>query len=544
VDGGNSRVVATFGVPTRLTRALVAAGALALGFAVAQAQSLEDIVEEQIGSEIEADIVEAVEQALEDELEEQIQQAIDEALEQQLESAVSEVLEQQIESGVTSALEQQLESGVADAIEQQLEAGVIGALEQQVGVAVEEAIEALLDVELVGELAEVIDQGVGELTGEGGDQAQADGRFVAELDIDGNTIEREIWVLLVPAEQIDRLQGWGFTIRSRDLLESLNAELVTVVAPADRTLAEAALELALDAPGTVVDLNHVYRVDTTSEADGPSATALSPATDEIEPGRDASGVTPAGSPRTLGVGIIDSAVDSTHEALRDALILARDFVRVDASRPVAHGTAIASLLVGRSSTLAGHVADGRLYAASVFFEDGGGEPAALTTGLVAALAWMVEQRVPVVNMSLSGPPNRALEAAVARAVERGTVVVAAVGNNGPAGRPLYPAAYETVVGVTAVDARQRVYRHAGRGPHVMFAAPGVRIRVARAGGGYGNESGTSIAAPHVAAVIARALNASAESPDAVLTRLRTTARRLGAGERDPVYGYGLIAALE
>jgi hypothetical protein len=526
----------------RLARALVAAGALVGVLGVTQAQSLEDIVEEQIGSEIEAEIIEAVEQALENELEAQIQQAIDEALEQQLESAVSEAIEQQIESGVTSALEQQLESGVADAIEQQLEADVIGALEQQVGVAVEEAVEALLDIELVGELAEVIDQGVGELNAEGGDQAQAEGSFVADLDIDGNTIEREIWVLLVPADQIDRLQGWGFTIRSRDLLESLNAELLTVVAPADRTLAEAALELALDAPGTVVDLNHVYRADT--EADGQSATDRPPADDAIESGRDNSADTPAASPQALAVGIIDSAVDSTHEALRGALILARDFVRVDASRPAAHGTAIASLLVGRSSALAGVLADGRLYAASVFFEDRSGEPAALITGLVEALAWMVEQRVPVVNMSLSGPPNRALEAAIARAVERGTVVIAAVGNNGPAGRPLYPAAYDSVVGVTAVDARQRVYRHAGRGPHVMFAAPGVRVRVARAGGGYGNESGTSIAAPHVAAIIARALNASAESPDAVLTRLTATARRLGAGDRDPVYGYGLITPFE
>jgi minor extracellular protease Epr len=148
-------------------------------------------------------------------------------------------------------------------------------------------------------------------------------------------------------------------------------------------------------------------------------------------------------------------------------------------------------------------------------------------------------------MSLAGPPNRVLEAAIAAAVEHGTLVVAAVGNNGPAAEPLYPAAYASVVGVTAVDSGNRIYRYANHGRHVMFAAPGVRIRVADSDGGYANESGTSMAAPYAAAVIARAAARSdAPSPVGVVTALQATALDLGAKDFDDVFGYGLIANVE
>ena len=84
------------------------------------------------------------------------------------------------------------------------------------------------------------------------------------------------------------------------------------------------------------------------------------------------------------------------------------------------------------------------------------------------------------------------------------IVVAAVGNDGPSARPLYPAAFEPVVAVTAVDRRKNIYRWANQGPQVDFAAWGVSTPVALAKGGYGEESGTSFAAPIVAAAIARA----------------------------------------
>jgi subtilisin family serine protease len=142
--------------------------------------------------------------------------------------------------------------------------------------------------------------------------------------------------------------------------------------------------------------------------------------------------------------------------------------------------------------------------------------------LARALGWLATQNTPVINVSLVGPRNRVVEAVVARTIARGVIIVAAVGNDGPAAAPLYPASYPGVIGVTGVDARQRVLIEAGRGAQVDFAALGV----------HGSARGTSYAAPIVAARLAMS-NFNA---------VRTEARDLGARGRDDIYGYGLISA--
>src|SRR5690606_24231225 len=133
--------------------------------------------------------------------------------------------------------------------------------------------------------------------------------------------------------------------------------------------------------------------------------------------------------------IIDSEVALDHEALALADIVQQDFVPFAAARPTGHGTAIASILVGDSEARPGVLAGGRLHAASVFFEDERGNEIATAASLVDALDWLGASGVGVVNMSLTGPPNRVLETAIEAATKRGAVIVAAVGNNGPSGEP-------------------------------------------------------------------------------------------------------------
>jgi subtilisin family serine protease len=134
-----------------------------------------------------------------------------------------------------------------------------------------------------------------------------------------------------------------------------------------------------------------------------------------------------------------------------------------------------------------------------------------------------------------GPRNRVIEALVAQLAARGFIIVAAVGNDGPAARPLYPAAYPGVIGVTAVDARGRVLVEAGRGPQVDFAALGV------VGSGRNMLRGTSYAAPIVAGALAQRLREpDAQFANVVLDAVRASARDLGARGRDNIYGDGLI----
>ncbi len=154
---------------------------------------------------------------------------------------------------------------------------------------------------------------------------------------------------------------------------------------------------------------------------------------------------------------------------------------------------------------------------------------------------MAQKHVAVINISLVGPSNEPLRAAVATLVGRGYLIVAAVGNDGPAAKPLYPASFPGVVGVTAVDRRNRVLMEAGRGPQVAFAAPGADIAAAVPKGAYAEVRGTSFAAPIVAGLLARQLSrpdlAEAKAAVAALT---ASASPLGAPAPNPVYGAGLV----
>jgi subtilisin family serine protease len=119
------------------------------------------------------------------------------------------------------------------------------------------------------------------------------------------------------------------------------------------------------------------------------------------------------------------------------------------------------------------------------------------------MGWLAERRARVVNISLVGPPNPLLAAAVKALQARGIILVAAVGNDGPAAPPQYPASYPGVVAVTGVDARGKPLIEAGKPLHLDFAAPGADIVGAVPGGKWERLRGTSFAAPFVAASLAR-----------------------------------------
>jgi subtilisin family serine protease len=118
-------------------------------------------------------------------------------------------------------------------------------------------------------------------------------------------------------------------------------------------------------------------------------------------------------------------------------------------------------------------------------------------------------------MSLVGPPNMAIERAVAAVRRLGIKVVAAVGNDGPAAPPAYPASYDGVLSVTGVDSRGRALAEAGRPRHLDFAAPGAAMAAALPGSGYSNVRGTSFAAPLAAARLMAAGSAEALAGEAV-----------------------------
>ncbi len=235
------------------------------------------------------------------------------------------------------------------------------------------------------------------------------------------------------------------------------------------------------------------------------------------------------------VGLIDSGVDGAHPALAGATIIRHGCD--DRVLPAPHGTAVASLLAGDDGAFRGAQPRATIYAADVFCGHGGGS----ISLLAIALDWMAREQVPVVNISLVGAQSVLLTGLVRAMSARGHLLVAAVGNDGPAAPPLYPAAYPEVVGVTGVDANDRVLPEACRGEQVDFAAPGAGIRAAQPGGGFAEVRGTSFATPIVAGLLAGAL----PEPDPAQARraveeLTSTAVDLGREGPDTTYGRGLV----
>lgn len=230
------------------------------------------------------------------------------------------------------------------------------------------------------------------------------------------------------------------------------------------------------------------------------------------------------------LGVIDTGVDGAALPMSNSLLSQRAFA---GPAPVArdHGSMVASIAVSRGVRV--HVAD-------VFGHSTDGALAASADRIAAALDWMIAHRIAVVNISIEGPENGVLAEMVRRAAERGHIIVAAAGNGGPAARPSFPAAFDGVLAVTAIDESDRPYIRANRGDYIDFAAKGVDVNV-DVNGSVARVSGTSFASPIIAAEAAARLHAPSPADSArVLTALRARAEDLGAPGRDNVYGWGAL----
>src|SRR5262252_7044820 len=241
----------------------------------------------------------------------------------------------------------------------------------------------------------------------------------------------------------------------------------------------------------------------------------------------------------VAVAIIDSLVDAAHPDLAGSIAGQFDAVAT-ADKPDEHGTGMTGAIVAHRRLL-GVAPRARILAIHAFSPDAQHPQQATTQNIVAGIDWAIARGVRIINMSFAGPYDPMLQLALKKAHDKGVVLIAAAGNMGPQSPPLYPAADENVIAVTAVDENDKLMPQANQGPHVALAAPGVNVFEAAPRATYNFTTGTSVAAAHVSGVAALILERSPALDVATLEEvLFSTARDLGVPGRDSMFGYGLV----
>ncbi len=328
-------------------------------------------------------------------------------------------------------------------------------------------------------------------------------RDVIELDATGEPARRgELLLLDVDAAGLARIKVSGFTILAVEDIADLGIDVSRIGVPRGMSLAEAQRELAVQLPDTVISADNLH-----FPANGLSALPS---------------IASASSSQVAiftSVGMIDGAPGTS------VPVAATKGFAKGAPYPSNHGSAVASLLKNNGVT---HISVADVY---------GNDPAGGNALAIArALGWLAGQGTKVVTISLVGPKNSVLARAISSAQAKGIVIIAAVGNDGPAAPPAYPASYDGVVAVTGVDGRTRPLIEAGRALHLDYSAPGADVYAANAKGKIIKVRGTSFAAPLVAARAALALG-NGRNWRAQLDR---EARDLGPKGHDALYGRGLL----
>ncbi len=236
------------------------------------------------------------------------------------------------------------------------------------------------------------------------------------------------------------------------------------------------------------------------------------------------------------VAVIDSGIDVRHPELAGAIAASFDALG-SKEGPHVHGTGIAGAIVAHAR-LMGSAPAAKILAIRAFgVAQSGAESSSFV--ILKGLDYAASHGAQIINMSFAGPKDALIERGIAAVAAKGIVMVAAAGNAGAKSPPLYPAANENVIAVSATDDQDRLFSASNRGGYVAVAAPGVDIFLPAPDDKYQMTSGTSFSAAYVSGIAALALERNpALKPGDIRAILMKTARDLGTPGRDDLFGAG------
>lgn len=248
--------------------------------------------------------------------------------------------------------------------------------------------------------------------------------------------------------------------------------------------------------------------------------------------------------RTQGEGVTVAVVDSgiaAHFALNEVVVDYRNFSGdTDPYDSLGHGTHVAGVIAANRGLAKGIAPKAQLVSYKVLGHSGMGK----NESVAAAVRCAAEANVDIVCMSLgSTRPDARLHDVIRHAHGKGVIIVCAAGNDG--GAVNYPAAFSETIAVGAVTKQGEACEFSSRGKEIAVAAPGQDITSTWLADGYATISGTSMAAPFVAGVLAlfvseRKANGEKLTHQDVVRALGQTSRDVGAVGKDDVYGWGLL----
>ncbi|RAM51152.1 MAG: subtilisin [Hapalosiphonaceae cyanobacterium JJU2] len=187
-----------------------------------------------------------------------------------------------------------------------------------------------------------------------------------------------------------------------------------------------------------------------------------------------------------------------------------------------HGTHVSGTIAGVNNGygVTGIAYDSKIMPVKVLDDEGSGSYSAIAKGIYYA----VDNGANVINLSLGGGrSNDTLQKAIEYASNKGVTVVMAAGNDGGS-QPAYPARYADKYGIAvgAVDKNKNLAdfsNRAGEKQLTYVTAPGANVYSTLPGNKYASYNGTSMAAPHVAGVVALMLSANPNLTDAQIRQI-------------------------
>jgi len=476
--------------------------------------------------------------------EETAEESAEEAAEDAAEDSAEEAAQEAAEDSAEEAAEEAAEDSVEEAVENEVEDDAEETAENEMEDEVEESAEEAAEDDAQESAEESGEDGSDDFDGSEDDDFDDDrysgpeitGQLYAELEEIGERdfIIRQQLLALADATQIQQLADIPeLTLMSKQVLGRLTGTLARFRVDGSQDIDSLRRRLRRQLPSATIDFNHGYEIARATASH--SETAVQGLVGGLFR------LPAASHSANLKIGMVDTAVDTSHSVFAGTRIVSKGFLDPNRQGSEAHGTAVASLLVGRSAEFQGMLPNTDLYAASVFSMHPGKALVATSYGLVSALEWLSAVQVDAINISLAGPSNLVVARAMSALTDAGVLVVAAVGNDGPFAEPRFPAAYQNVVGVTAIDRSGRLYSLAGRGDQVDYAGPGVAITVARQGtaDGYQQSSGTSFATPIVTGLLLHYLSAGQISTNQLESAIGDDLVDLGQPGRDALFGSGL-----